>query len=101
MRSPKSFKKYLNEAAEFNDKQAVKDAISWMENKYGKDLYTFQNIPGMKMEGEKQKTYDIAVGDKTYQLHLKKFDSNGDGVLDTLGFDVLPAVEPDEEEDEL
>ena len=94
-----SFKKFLVESA-FNDKQAVTDALKWMENKYGKDLYTFQNIPGMKLDGEKQKTYDIAVGNNTYQLHLKKFDSNGDGKLDTLGFDVLPSVEQ-EEEDEL
>jgi hypothetical protein len=99
MRSLKPFKKYLNEVAEFNEKKAVEDALKWMENKYGKDLYTFQNIPGMKMEGEKQKTYDIAVDGRTYQLRLKKFDSNGDGVLDTLGFDVLPSVEGDEEDE--
>jgi predicted RNA-binding protein with TRAM domain len=96
----KPFKKYLNEVAEFNDKQAIKDSEKWLNNKYGKDLYTFKNIPGMKMEGEKTKVYDIVVDGKTYQLNLKKFDSNGDGNLDTLGFDVLPSVEA-EEEDEL
>jgi hypothetical protein len=94
----KPFKKYLNEVSTFDDKKAVQDAEKWLANKYGKDLYTFQNIPGMKMEGEKTKSYDIVVDGRTYQLNLKKFDSNGDGTLDTLGFDVLPSIEPEEDE---
>jgi len=85
----------------FNDKQAVKDALQWLEGKYGKDLYTFKNIPGVKRDGEKTKTYDIVVGKNPYELFLKLFDTNGDGNLDTLVFDVQPAVEPEEEDDEL
>jgi hypothetical protein len=95
-----SFKKYLIEATEFNEEQAIKDALKWMKNKYD-DLYDFKNIPGMDMNGENTKTYDIVVDGRTYILRLKKFDSNGDGKKNALGFDVLPAVEPKEEEDEL
>jgi hypothetical protein len=95
----KPFKKYLNEnQAAFNDKQAVSDALKWLENKYGKDLYTFQNIPGMDMNGEKTKQYDIVIDGRTYILNLKKFDSNSDGTLDSLGFDVKPSVEAEEDE---
>jgi hypothetical protein len=35
-----------------------------------------------------------------YLLNLRKFDSNGDGTPDTVGFDVksvVPNAEPDEE----
>ena len=96
-----SFKAFITEETTFNEKQALKDAMSWLENKYGKDLYTFKNIPGMDMQGEKTKVYDIVVGDNHYILNLKKFDSNSDGTLDSVGFDVLPAVAPDEDEDEL
>jgi len=96
-----TFKQYkktsINE--EFDEAKAVKDALQWMENKYGSDMYKFKNIENMKMDGEKTKSYDITVGENTYTLNLKKFDSNGDGNLDTLGFDVLPDAE--EEEDEL
>jgi hypothetical protein len=95
-----TFKKYLSEAIEFNEEQAVKDALKWMKNKYD-DLYDFMHIPGMDMNGENTKTYDIVVDGRTYILKLKKFDSNGDGKKNALGFDVKPAVEPDEEEDEL
>jgi predicted RNA-binding protein with TRAM domain len=53
------------------------------------------------MEGQHTKQYDIIVDGRTYILKLKKFDSNGDGKKNAIGFDVLPAVEPQEDEDEL
>lgn len=93
-----SFKKAMNE--EFNLDKAVKDALKWMENKYGKDLYNFKHIENMNMDGDVVKTYDITVGDNAYILNLKKFDSTGDGELDTLGFDVLPAHVEEEDEEE-
>jgi len=94
-----TFKKRINE--EFNLDKAVKDALKWMENKYGKDLYNFKHIENMNMDGDVVKTYDITVGDNAYTLNLKKFDSTGDGELDTLGFDVLPAsVEPEDNKEE-
>jgi len=94
-----TFRKKLTE--EFNLDKAVKDALKWMENKYGKDLYNFKHIENMNMEGDIVKTYDITVGDNAYTLNLKKFDSSGDGELDTLGFDVLPAhVEREEDTEE-
>ena len=100
-----SFKKFLEEQTEkqteFNKKQAVKDALKWLENKYGKELYKFKHIPNMKFEGEKIKKYDISVDGKEYELRLKLFDTNGDGSSDTLGFDVLPAIEEPEEDEEL
>ena len=86
----------LNE--EFDMAKAIKDATQWMENKYGKDLYTFKNIENMDMASEKTKSYDITVGEETYKLNLRKFDSNGDGDSDTIGFDVQPAAEEQEEE---
>ena len=94
-----SFKNYkiINEEV---DNQAVKDAEAWLKSKYGEELYTFKHIEGQDMSGEKVKTYDIVVGENTYILHLKKYDSNGDGSTDTVGFDVQPSV-TDEEEDEL
>lgn len=91
MQSLKNYKALMLE--EFNQKKAVSDALTWMENKYGKDLYVFKNIEGMDMNGSKTKTYDITVGEETYKLNLRKFDSNGDGDLDTVGFDVLPSAE--------
>jgi len=102
-----NFKIYLKEqeqkklSPEFNEKKAVSGALKWLENKYGKELYKFKHIPNMKMEGEKTKTYDISVDGNEYELHLKLFDTNGDGSMDTLGFDVLPAIEEPEEKDEL
>jgi len=99
----KTFKLFLSEQeSEFDENKAVKDAEKWLENKYGKDLYTFQFIPNMKLEGQKTKTYDIVVDNRTYELHLKLFDSTGDGKMDTLGFNILPATEePEEDEEEL
>ncbi len=99
-----SFRKKIIEA--FDVDKAVKDALKWMEGKYGKDLYNFKHIENMNMDGNVVKTYDITVDDNTYILNLKKFDSNGDGSLDTLGFDVLPAndevaEEPEENKDEI
>ena len=91
-----SFKKAMNE--EFNLDKAVKDALKWMTNKYGKDLYNFKHIENMNMDGDVTKTYDINVDNNTYILNLKKFDSTGDGELDALGFDVLPAHDEPEEE---
>jgi len=52
----------------------------------------------MEMTGEKVKSYNITVGEETYLLNLRKFDSNGDGDMDTVGFDVqADAVEAEEE----
>lgn len=98
-----NFKNYklLKEEEEIN-KEGIKDALVWLKNKYGEELYTFKNMPNMKMDGTKIKTYDINVGEETYQLNLRKFDSNGDGEMDTVGFDVISATEePETEEDEL
>ena len=98
-----TFKQYtksqINE--EFDLNKAVKDATLWMENKYGKDMYTFKHIENMDMAGQKVKSYDITVGENTYKLNLKKFDSNGDGDSDTIGFDVLSDAIEQEEEEEL
>jgi len=79
------FKDFLIE--EFDNTKAVKDALVWLKQKYD-DRFTFKNIPSMKMNGVNCKSYDINVGNETYQLNLRKFDSNGDGKNDTLGFDV-------------
>jgi len=104
----KSFISYIREEEntsksnqDFDEKQAVQDAEKWLENKYGKDLYTFKNIQGVKRDGEKTKVYDIVVDGRPWELFLKLFDTNGDGNLDTLVFDVQPAIEPNENEDEL
>ena len=96
------FKNYklLTEAEEFNTEKAVKDALGWLKNKYD-DKYQYKHIEKMDMNGQKTKTYDIIVGSNTYILDLKKFDSNGDGDLDTVGFMVRPATIEGEEEDEL
>jgi len=92
----KSFKYFLKE--EFESKAYEKLALKWLENKYGKDLYTFKFIPNMDMNGEKVKVYDVSVDNKEFALNLKLFDTNGDGSADTLGFDIKPAVEKEEEE---
>jgi len=84
---------------EFDLAKAVKEATQWMENKYGKDLYTFKHIEDMDMNGAKVKSYDITVAENTYKLNLRKFDSNGDGDMDTVGFDVQ-AAQPEKEKEE-
>ena len=89
-----SYKRSLKE--EFNIHDAVKDALIWLENKYGKDLYTFKHIEKMNMDGDTTKVYDIHVKDNAYVLNLKKFNSVGDD-LDILGFDVYPANDSSEE----
>ena len=98
----KSFKNYKDIvlSEEFDEKKAVQDAEKWLESKYGKELYVFKHMPDMEMSGEKIKTYDIVVGENTYILNLKKFDSNGDGSSDTVGFDVKSAIEDKEEDKE-
>lgn len=99
MNSFKTYKTVLLE--EFNKEKAVKDALQWMKNKYGEDLYTFKHIENLDMNGTKVKTYDINVGEESYKLNLRKFDSNGDGESDTLGFDVETiALDPEENEEE-
>lgn len=98
----KTFKSY-HKASMINEKfdrvAAVKDALKWLDGKYGADIYTFKDIEGMEMSGNKIKTYDINVGEKTYKINLRKFDSNGDGEQDTVGFDILPDAEEKEEEE--
>jgi len=98
MKTFRNYQKAINLNEEFNRAAAVKDALQWLDGKYGKELYTFKDIEGMEMSGDKIKTYDINVGEKTYKLNLRKFDSNGDGELDTVGFDIMPDVEEQEEE---
>ena len=96
-----TFKQYNKSliCEEFNLDKAVKNATQWMENKYGADLYKFKHIEDMEMQGEKIKSYNITVGEDTYLLNLRKFDSNGDGDLDTIGFDVKTDAEEKEEEE--
>lgn len=100
----KSFSQYKNNtiSEEFDTTKAVKDALQWLGNKYGKDLFTFKHIESMNMDGDKIKSYDINVNGNTYKLNLRKFDSNGDGETDMVGFDVQQDHnEPEELEDEL
>jgi len=96
------FKNYklLNEAEEFNTAKAVKDAEGWLKNKYA-DKFNFKHIENMGGDGVNVKSYDIIVGSNAYKLNLRKFDSNGDGDADTVGFEVMPSVEEIEDEDEL
>ena len=94
------FKKLSEET--FNEEQAVKDALEWLKNKYGEDLYNFKYIPNMDMNSDKVKTYDISVKDNTYTLNLRIFKTSEPNQLDTLGFDVLPSQvlnEPDTQEE--
>jgi hypothetical protein len=91
------FRDFIRE--DFNQTKAVKDALTWLNDKYGKDMYKFKYIDGMVINGTKSKTYDINVGDNVYQLNLRKFDSNGDGISDTVGFDVQPVAIPKETKD--
>jgi len=58
-------------------------------------------LENMGGDGVNIKSYDIVVGSSAYKLNLRKFDSNGDGESDTVGFQVLPSVEEIEDEDEL
>lgn len=98
-----NFKNYklVTEAEEFNLAKAVKDAEGWLKGKY-EDKFNFKHIENMDMNGEKTKSYDIIVGTNTYILDLKKFDSNGDGEQDTIGFLVRPStIDNEEDEDEL
>jgi len=97
----KDYNKSQNLNEEFDLTKAVKDATQWMENKYGAELYTFKHIEDMDMNGSKVKSYDITVGEDTYKLNLRKFDSNGDGDSDTVGFDVQPSAAEKEEPEEL
>jgi hypothetical protein len=93
-----NFREYIKE--EFDQTVAVKDALTWLKNKYGADTFTFKHIENMVANGSKTKSYDITIGDNVYLLNLRKFDSNGDGTPDTVGFDVksvVPNAEPDEE----
>ena len=92
-----NFREYITE--EFNDGQAVKDALVWLKTKY-QDKFTFKHIEGMTGGGDNSREYDITVGDNVYHLSLKKFDSNGDGKGDTIGFDVKSVV-PDAVEPEI
>lgn len=98
MYSLKQYRSFLAES-EIQDK-SVQDALSWLKNKYGEDLYTFKNIPGMDMNGSVTKSYDITVGEETYKLHLRKFDTNNDGDMDTVGFDVI-STSPEEKKEEI
>ncbi len=98
-----SFKNYNDSqriVEEFNTETAKKDALKWLANKYG-ELFTFKHIEKMEMGGDNTKTYDIVVGENTYKLNLRKFDSNGDGDMDTVGFDIEPDAEEVEDENEL
>jgi len=98
-----SFKNYKSVilTEEEADAQSQKDALQWLHNKYGEELYTFKYVDNLSMEGEKTKTYDIAVGENEYILDLKKFDSNNDGDADTVAYNVRPSVNPEDDEDEL
>jgi len=49
----KQYNKDQNINEEFDLNKAVKDATQWMENKYGKDIYTFKHIEDMDMNGSK------------------------------------------------
>ena len=84
-----NFREYITE--EFDQSKAVKDALVWLKSKY-QDKFTFKHIEGMTGGGENAREYDINVGDNVYHLSLKKFDSNGDGQGDTIGFNVKPVV---------
>jgi len=93
------FRDYLI-AEDFDQTKAVKDALEWMTKKYGKDRFAFRHIEGMQVRGANTKTYDITINDDVYMLNLRKFDSNGDGNSDTIGFDiesVSPEAEPEQE----
>lgn len=98
-----NFKNYklVTEAEEFNLAKAVKDAEGWLKGKY-EDKFNFKHIENMSGDGVNVKSYDIVVGSNAYKLNLRKFDSNGDGETDTVGFQVTPSEElPEEDEDEL
>jgi len=90
-----NFREYVNE--DFNQTKAVKDALVWMKNKYGNDTFTFKHIENMVLQGANTRSYDITVGSNVYQLNLRKFDSNGDGKNDTIGFDIKPVVDDTKE----
>lgn len=94
-----NFREYVSITEDFDLTKAVKSALTWLENKYGNDSFTFKHIEGMVLQGAQTKSYDITVGDDVYQLDLRKFDSNGDGKGDTIGFDVKP-VAHDKEDNE-
>lgn len=94
------FKNYKLLHEDFDMTKAVKDATGWLKGKY-EDKYNFKHIENMSGDGVNIKSYDIVVGSNAYKLDLRKFDSNGDGDADTVGFSVNPTIEPDDEEDEL
>lgn len=92
-----NFREYINEKdTKDTSSPAIKDALKWLKNKYG-DRFTFKHIDGMVASGANTRSYDITINDNVYQLNLRKFDSNGDGQSDTIGFDVKSVV-PDEPE---
>ena len=94
----KNYKK-IKESEEFNLAKAVKDAEGWLKGKYG-DRFVFKHIENMTGDGVNMKSYDIVVGSNVYKLNLRKFDTNGDGTQDTVGFQVLPSQETPKEEDD-
>lgn len=96
-----SFKQYRSriDEGEFDVAKAIKDATTWLKNKYGEDMYSFKHIENMDM-GQVTKTYDITVGDSEYRLDLRKFDTAGTD-QPVVGFMVSPVTHPEDEDEEL
>ena len=92
------FSKYLIEDApnpgqksgpkeiEFDQKPFVQSALKWLETKYGKELFDFKHQPNLKVPG--MKSYNVSILDKTFIITGKAFDTNADGVSDTVLFKI-------------
>ncbi len=109
----KTFQKYLIEDApkpkpakpngpkmkEFDQKPFVDSAMKWLETKYGKELYSFKHQPNLEVEN--MKSYNVSTENKNFIITGRAFDTNKDGVADTVLFKIkdVNAPEPEEEPD--
>lgn len=91
----KTFKRYCRDTniiEGFDRTAAVKDALVWLEGRFGTDIYIFKDTEDMEMSGSNTKVYDINVDGRTYILNLRKFDCGADEGRDVLKFDIKPDI---------
>ena len=86
-----SFKHYINE--EFNQEEFVKAAAEWLKGKFG-DSYEFIHKPNLN---DPDKTYYASIYGKHFGITGKRFDTNGDGNVDTILYKIINSDQEEEE----
>ena len=81
------FKDYLSE--EFEQKDLKASAEKWLKQKFG-DEYEFVHKPNLT-DGDK--TYHCSIDGKQFSISGRKYDTDGDGSPDTVGYKIINSEE--------